>query len=149
MLAQIVLRYSISHRPGENGPNGTLTLTSPPGDTFAPPGMYMLFVLSEGTPSHAQYVRVSHGCTRKDGGWETWQLARQLPCALKSLTAELAKCMAMSRCFNMINHCNSNIMASWMNVNIAGKASANAGCSDCSQGTLLSFWVQHKMSFDS
>ena len=39
---------------------GTLTLTSPPNGTIAPPGYYMLFLLdSAGVPSKAQFIKLS------------------------------------------------------------------------------------------
>lgn len=44
---------------------GTLTLTSPPNSTVAPPGYYMLFILnSAGVPSVAQFVQLcpANGC---------------------------------------------------------------------------------------
>ena len=37
---------------------GTLTLTGPPDSTIAPPGYYMLFILSGGVPSVASWVHV-------------------------------------------------------------------------------------------
>ena len=43
----------------DNG-TGTLTLTSPPNDSIAPPGYYMLFLLdSAGVPSIAQFIQLS------------------------------------------------------------------------------------------
>ena len=40
-----------------NGATG-LTATSPPGRNHAPPGWYMLFILSSGVPSIASWVQV-------------------------------------------------------------------------------------------
>jgi galactose oxidase len=40
-----------------NGSNG-LTATSPPDSNHAPPGWYMLFILSSGVPSVASWVQV-------------------------------------------------------------------------------------------
>ena len=41
------------------GQLSTLTATAPPNGTYAPPGYYMLFVISDdGVPSIAKYVRL-------------------------------------------------------------------------------------------
>jgi hypothetical protein len=37
-----------------------LTLTAPPDGFVAPPGYYMLFLLSNGVPSVAKFVRVGN-----------------------------------------------------------------------------------------
>lgn len=49
-------------RPGFTGGGTTnLTVTLPPNPNVAPPGVYMLFVLSGGVPSHAEMIRISAG----------------------------------------------------------------------------------------
>ncbi|KAK9812389.1 hypothetical protein WJX73_007024 [Symbiochloris irregularis] len=56
-LRQVVLEFTIKANSTDDK-NGTLTFSAPPGDTIAPPGTYMLFILWQGVPSHAAYVRV-------------------------------------------------------------------------------------------
>jgi len=49
-------------RPGFTGGGTTnLTVTMPTNPNVAPPGVYMLFVLNSGVPSHAEMIRISSG----------------------------------------------------------------------------------------
>lgn len=55
---QVILEYTVETNATDSS-NGTLSFLAPPGDTIAPPGTYMLFILWQGVPSHAAYVKAS------------------------------------------------------------------------------------------